>query len=571
VLGRYANRRLKILSGGSRSGRAARLNSSGTVEAEVNLPAEGEYVLRMRAYGEQAGPEVTKVGMQLGEIKVSDVDVPATEAEPGVYEVRVKAPAGATKFKASFLNDYYQPNDPNPEQRDRNLVIEYLEVAGPIVLERPEVHRKIIPREPTPENRAELTRQVVYTFASKAFRRPATGSETDRLVKLVELAEKEGDGFRAGVRLAMQAVLISPHFLFRIELDPEPNNPQSIRELNDFELATRLSYFLWSSMPDDELFALARDGKLRQQDNLQRQVARMLKDAKAKALVENFAGQWLQLRNLKQVVRDSGSYPQFDDALRSAMRSETELFFAAIVNEDRSVLEFLDADYTFLNQRLAKHYGVEGVSGNEFRRVQLDGQRRGGVLGQASMLTVTSQPTRTAPVKRGKWILENLLGAAPPPPPPGVPELSEQADVVQSGSLRQRLEQHRSKADCATCHNRMDPLGFGLENYDAIGAWRDQDGKFPIDASGSLPGGQSFSGPRELKKILLAKKGEFVRCLAEKLLTYGLGRGLEIYDQCTVNDLVAACENHDYKFSSLVMAVVSSDAFLKRRGRGVDP
>ena len=572
VLGTYSGRRLKVRDGGRRANREVRLNSEGTVEADVRLPAEGEYLLRVRAYGEQAGPDVTKISLQLGDLKPTDVDVPAVEADPQVYEVRVKSPAGGVKFKASFINDYYQPSDPDPAKRDRNLVIEYLEIAGPVApTALPQSHMRIIPREPTTEDRTALAREVVGNFATRAFRRPATTSEIDRLVKFIDLAEKEGDSFRAGVRLAMQAVLVSPHFLFRIELDPEPNNPKSIRQLGDFELATRLSYFLWSSMPDDELFALAREGKLREGDHLRQQVARMLKDNKAKALVENFAGQWLQLRNLKQVVRDPGAFPQFDDGLRWAMRTETEMFFAAIVSEDHSVLEFLDADFTFLNERLARHYGIEGVQGAEFRRVKLSGDQRGGVLSQASVLTVTSQPTRTAPVKRGKWILENLLGAAPPPPPPGVPELSEKAEVVLSGTLRQRLEQHRAKAECAVCHNRMDPLGFGLENYDAIGAWRSQDGKFPIDASGTLPGGQSFNGPRELKGLLKAKRGEFVRCLAEKLLTYSLGRGLEIYDQCTVNDLVAACEQWDYKFSSLVMAVVQTDAFQKRQGRGIDP
>ena len=321
-------------------------------------------------------------------------------------------------------------------------------------------------------------------------------------------------------------------------------------------------------MPDDELFELARTGALRTDGHLEAQVRRMLADPKSQALVENFAGQWLQLRNLKTVTPDTGTYPDFDEPLRAAMRTETELFFAAIMREDRSVLEFLDADYTFVNERLARHYGIADVEGDEFRRVPLDPQHRGGVLGQASVLTVTSNPTRTSPVKRGKWVLENLLGTPPPPPPENVPPLEE---VQLTGTLRERMEQHRANAVCASCHKAMDPLGFGLENYDGIGGWRDKDGEFAIDASGELPNGQSFAGPRELKQILTARQDEFVRCLSEKMLTYGLGRGVEYSDRCTVNDIARAVAQHDYTFSSLILAVVESDAFGKRTVRGSNP
>ena len=298
---------------------------------------------------------------------------------------------------------------------------------------------------------------------------------------------------------------------------------------------------------------------------------RMLKDAKARALVDNFAGQWLQLRNLKNFSPDKSRFPEFDENLRGAMREETERFFAAVVSEDRSVLDFLDSDFTFVNERLARHYGIADVRGDQFRRVQLVGEQRGGVLTQASVLAVTSNPTRTSPVKRGKWVLENLLGAPPPPPPPGVPELKDSAGGPAGGSLRERMEQHRAKAECAVCHNRMDPLGFGLENYNAIGAWRTQDGMFPIDASGTLPGGKSFAGPAELKRILRAKQKQFVRCLAEKLLTYGLGRGLEEFDRPSVSEIVEASAVEQYRFSSLVAAVIRSDPFLKRRTSGEKP
>lgn len=324
-------------------------------------------------------------------------------------------------------------------------------------------------------------------------------------------------------------------------------------------------------MPDDELFALARQGTLREGDTLDNQVRRMLADPKSQALVENFAGQWLQLRNLMTIAPDKQQYPGWDDALRSAMREETELFFAAIMREDRSVIDFIDGPYSFVNERLAKHYGIPDVTGKEFRKVSLDGVQRGGVLTHGSVLTVTSNPTRTSPVKRGKWVLENLLGTPPPPPPPDVPPLAEQATAEATGSLRERLEAHRAKAECAICHNRMDPLGFGLENYDGIGSWRTDDGPFKIDPAGVLPNGQSFAGPAELKQILKSRQDDFVRCLAEKMLTYGLGRGVEYSDKCTVADITKAMKVNDFRFSSMILAIVRSDPFQKRQGKGIEP
>jgi hypothetical protein len=447
------------------------------------------------------------------------------------------------------------------------LIISHVEVMGPY----PPSSRLVIPREHTPDDRMLVARESLNVLTSRAFRRPSTAGEVDRLLKLVELSLAEGDNFNTAMGVALQAVLVSPHFLFRVELDPTPNTADSVRTLSDFEFATRLSYFLWSSMPDDELMGLARSGQLRKGDELGKQVARMLADPKAQALVEHFAGQWLQLRNLRTIAPDKGQYPAFDDALRTAMQTESEMFFAAVMRENRSVLEFLDSDYTFINERLARHYGISGVQGNQFRKVALEPGQRGGVLGQASVLTVTSNPTRTSPVKRGKWVLENLLGTPPPPPPAEVPPLDEKPSEIAGGTLRARMEQHRAKADCAICHNRMDPLGFGLENYDGVGGWRAKDGPFDIDASGTLPNGQSFSGPAELKRVLLARQDDFVRCLAEKMLTYGLGRGVEYSDKCTVADVANALREHEYKFSSMILAIVESDAFQKRRGAGNPP
>jgi hypothetical protein len=454
------------------------------------------------------------------------------------------------------------------------LMEKYLSAAEKIIEEAfrsPELRKNLIGDAPAadakPRIKKEAGRRALQEFARRAFRRAVTAEEVERFVSLLELADKNGDSYEKGMQLALEGVLVSPHFLFRIELDAEPGNPDAVHPINDFELATRLSYFLWSTMPDDELLRLAESGQLRKDGNLEKQLQRMLKAPKARALGENFAGQWLQLRNLKTAAPDPGTYPTFDESLRSAMIRETELFFEAVMKEDRSIIEFIDSNYTFVNERLAKHYGITGVKGEEFRRVPLTGGTRGGVLTQASVLTLTSNPTRTSPVKRGKWILENLLGAPPPPPPPNVPELKEDKEVVLSGSLRQRMEQHRAKPDCAVCHDKLDPLGFGFENFDGIGGWRAKDGAFEIDPSGVLPDGKKFNGPADLRVILKGRAGEFRHCLSEKMLTYALGRGLEYYDKCAVDSIVVATEKGQDHFSALMLAVVQSEPFQNRRGK----
>jgi hypothetical protein len=436
----------------------------------------------------------------------------------------------------------------------------------------PESHRRILFRTPTtPATRSECARAIIERFASRAFRRPAAAGEVGRLIRFVDLAAENGDSFERGIQLAVEAVLCSPQFLFRVEVDPRPRRRGEVmpptHPVTEFELASRLSYFLWCSMPDEELTQLAAEGKLRNGDTLEQQVQRMLRDPKARALVENFGDQWLQLRLLATINPDSERFPTFDEDLRKAMLEESRQFFTSVIQDDRSVLDFLDSDDAFVNERLARHYGIAGVKGEEFRRVKLTDDRRGGLLGQASILMVTSNPTRTSPVKRGKWILEQILGTPPPPPPPNVPELKEDKEVVLTGTLRQRMEQHRANPDCATCHGKMDPLGFGLENFDAIGAWRDQDGRFPVDASGVLPGGGSFVGPKELKAILKERHADFARCLTEKLLTFALGRGLDYYDKCAIDKIVAALAENDFKFSTLVLGIVTSDPFQKRRQR----
>ncbi|MBX3436439.1 MAG: DUF1592 domain-containing protein [Planctomycetaceae bacterium] len=417
----------------------------------------------------------------------------------------------------------------------------------------------------TPEEGIAIYSRNLREFMARAFRRPVTDEELQRVLAIAELAFEEGVAEDDHLKIPMHAVLVSPHFLFRVERDPDPDDEDGVRALDDYELASRLSYFLWSSMPDQELFDLAAAGKLKDPETLKAQAARMLADPRSRALIDNFAGQWLQLRDLAHLQPDADLFPGFDDDLRAAMRRETELLFECVIHEDRSVLDLLSADFTYVNSRLANHYGVTGVTGDEFQRVDLPSQRRG-LLTHASILLLTSNPTRTSPVKRGKWILENILGEPPPPPPPGVPELEESGQLL--GSLRERMEEHRRNESCAVCHRRMDALGFGLENFDAIGAWREQDGRFSIDPSGTLPGGVNFRSPNELVQILVEQKqAEFVRCLTRKLLVYALGRGLSSQDRCSLDTIEEQLAAGGFRFHALIDAIVTSDPFVLRESQ----
>jgi hypothetical protein len=563
-------------SGGSPAEDGGRiLTSDGEVVVIHQLPANGEYLLRIRAAGDQAGPEPVRMALRIDGKELKRFDITAARGSSQECIFRQKLRAGRRRLSVAFLNDYYKPDEPDAHKRDRNLIVESIELEGPLYTAGailPESHRRIIFQ--TPKSRQDIPRAahaILERFAGRAYRRPVPEGELGRLLKFVDLALQSGDPFERGMQLAVQAVLVSPEFLFRVELDSSPagarrpSAPGGV-PIGDFEIASRLSYFLWSSMPDDELYRLAVEGKLRSSDNLERQVLRMLKDPKSQALVDNFAAQWLQLRNLKASNPDRGRFPAFDEPLRAAMVRESEMFFAAVVHGDLSILNFLDSDFTYANERLARHYGISGVKGEQFRRVKLKGHSRGGLITQASILTVTSNPTRTSPVKRGKWVLEQLLGTPPPPPPADAPPFNEEQKAHSAASLRQQMEQHRANASCATCHSRMDPLGFGLENYDAVGAWRDKDGSFPIDASGTLPSGVSFRGPEQLKAVLKSRSSEFARCLTAKLLTYALGRGLEDYDRCAVDKIVKRLVATNYRFSALVQGIVESEPFLKRRG-----
>ncbi len=528
---------------------------------KFNFSADGEYILRVKAWGEPSGEESPKIAIRLDGKEAKAFTVDATEktkAKP--YEVKLKVSTGERRVAVAFTN-------PAADKKSRIFHLEAIEIEGPIggaSKPLPESTKRILQTIPkTIADNRTVAQAVLTRFATRAYRRPVTTDEVQRLLKLYDIAEGQGDPFEKAIRLPLKAILVSPNFLFRVEADPKA--PEEVRTISDHEFATRLSYFLWSTMPDDTLIQLADSGELRKPGVLEAQVKRMLKDPKSKALVDNFAGQWLMLRNIRTLSPDTGLFPTWDEPLRNAIIKETELYFDYIVREDRSVLEFLDSDYTFANERLAKHYSLPNVRGDTFQKVKLTDNKRGGVITQASILLVTSNPTRTSPVKRGKWILDNILGTPPPPPAPDIPELPPVGEL--KGTLRQQMESHRSNPACATCHTKMDPLGFGLENFDAIGRWRELDNKQKIDPSGVLPGGAKFSGPSELRKILLGKSEAFRNCLSEKLLTYALGRGLEYQDKCAVNDLSKKLTKGNDQFSQLVLAILETDAFQKRRGK----
>ena len=561
------------------------------------LPVEGEYLFRVVLSGSRpAGSEPLEVGLWVDgrQVEVQSLDpegfgsfyVDKQDFSGKTREFRAKVSAGDHWIAASIVRLYeglpVSYGGPNPSKRPAPAPRELKpgeEKAG--TNEARVRHLEIVgPFEPAKgPSRASLEKvyscghlhgghnpaclpRIVASLARRAYRRPVSPSEVAPLLRLASTAQKQGDSFEEAISLAIQAILVSPDFLFRIERDPKT---PAAHPVSPHELASRLSYFLWASMPDEGLRRCADLGTLRQPQVLDAQIRRMLKDEKASALVEAFGGQWLQFRALESVAPDRERFPAFDNGLRMSMRRETELFFATIVHEDRSILDLIDGRYTFLNERLARHYGIGGVLGPEFRRVDLPvAGRRSGVLTQGSVLTVSSYATRTSPVLRGKWILENVLAAPPPDPPPGTPRLDE-SKISASGSLRQQMEAHRRNATCASCHSKMDPLGFGLENYDGIGAWRTADGKFPIDASGALPDGRSFHGPDEMKTILKGDRDAFALCITEKMLTYALGRGLERSDRRTVQAIAHRLASRQYRFSALVEEIVKSLPFQMRR------
>ncbi|PYS13942.1 MAG: hypothetical protein DMG15_09600 [Acidobacteria bacterium] len=422
------------------------------------------------------------------------------------------------------------------------------------------------PARPSEEERCATT--IISTLARRAYRRPVNTDDLRVPLAFYKDARAEGD-FEAGIEMALRAILTSTEFIFRIERDPEGVAPNRPYHISDIELASRLSFFLWSSIPDDELLDLAAQGKLHEPAILERQVRRMLADARSQSLVTNFGGQWLYLRNLADAGPDGRIFPDFDDNVRQAFRQETELFLESIIKEDRSVIDLLSANYTFLNERLAKYYGIPNVYGSNFRRVTLPNDSiRGGLLGKGSLLTVTSYANRTSPVQRGKWVLENILGTPPPPPPPNVPPLTDDNPVGKVLTMRERMAQHRSNPACSACHQLMDPIGLSFEHFDATGRWRNQsEGDVPIDAAGALPSGVTFEGVTGLKKALLARPELFATTVTEKMLTYALGRGMDYYDAPAVRAIVREARNNDFRFSALILGVVKSAPFQMRRSQ----
>jgi len=474
--------------------------------------------------------------------------------------------------KDSALSDEpLQPFTRNLDLQDMNGVptINFMQVTGPFDVtgpgETPSRHRIFVcsAKASTERDEADCARKILTTVARHAYRRPVTESEVADLMRFFANGRKRGS-FDSGIEESLAFILASPKFLFRAEPDPQSLAAGSTYTVPDFELASRLSFFLWSTVPDDELINAAAAGQLHEPAMLEHQVRRMLQDPKSKAMVDNFAAQWLFLRNLQSFIPDSDEFPNFDDNLRQAMRTETTMFVDSVMREDRNVLDLLTADYTFVNERLAKHYGIPGVYGSQFRSVMIADENRRGLLGQGSVLAVTSYPNRTSVVLRGKYILENILGTPPPSPPAAVPPLKETGDDGKPASLRTLMERHRATPACATCHRVMDPLGFSLENFDATGRWRVREAAGTVDASGQLADGTPVDGPIALRKALLKHPEQFVRTMTEKMLTYALGRGLEYYDMPVVRQIARDAASQNYRFSSIVVGIVKSTPFQKK-------
>jgi hypothetical protein len=605
------------------------LSQPGSYHLSYQLPVTAEYVFRITGAGTRpGGSEPTTVefwvdGKLAKTYDVANVGLSGFERRPDFWEERLKLSAGTHEFVVAFPRQFDglpakyggpnpstlpeppgrggggganvnanathgrggQPADLRPNKIEERriaaekakrqaehptwegLSVNEFDIIGPYNYTRtpsPESVQKIfICNYSNEATQSACIRRIVSDLATRAFRRPLAAGEADPYVTIAENAQSRTGSFEHGVSVALRAILVSPDFLFRIE-KPSGAVPHHI---SNYELASRLSYFLWSSMPDAQLTKHAADGSLSNPDVLKAEVKRMLADPKSNALAENFAGQWLEVRRLESITPDRDSFPDFDDYLRDSMKQETELFVENLLHNDGSILDLIDGKYTFLNERLAAHYGIPGVKGTEFRKVDLTGTTRGGVLTQGSVLTVSSYATRTSVVLRGKWVLDNLLNSPPPPPPPNVPGL-DASHLGTSASLRQAMEQHRANPVCASCHTRMDPIGFSLENYDAVGSWRDKDGSLPVDSSGVLPDGRTFRGADGLKGILRADKDKFAGAVTTKLLEYALGRGVESYDQPAIRKIAGSLDADEYRASSLVLDIVNSFPFQMQRGAG---
>lgn len=564
--------------GNDRNGAARGLYTRSATSANLHLRHPGVYTVTIEAYGQQAGPEPCKMALSINRRIAENFVVKETRESPGRFSATVPLEAGALQLSAGFLNDYYVEGE-----GDRNLFVQSISITGPAHPPQPTAFQAdLLARHPESLGKKRLE-SILGDLMERAWRRPVSRSEIKRLEKSLP----QDGGLAAQLHQALVTVLVTPRFLFRFEADEalldaeleqtifaslasERPLREQVRALDDWELATRLAYFLTSAPPDAILRARAAAGQLTGGNTeasaaevLRNEVDRLLQTPASRSFVRNFAGQWLQLRNLDRIAIDTERFPEWNIELREAMKQESYLLFEAVLREDRDVRELLDADFTFLNQELAEHYGIDEVQGDEHRRVSLTSGQRAGLLGHASVLTITSNPARTSPVKRGKWILENLLGAPPPPPPADAGALDE-SKLVSATSLREQLAEHRARADCAVCHDAMDPLGLGLENFGPIGNWRVQDQGGTIDSSGVLPDGSSFTGATELR-ALLRDDPAFVRTLSERLLIYALGRGLERSDRATVQGVLAGLNPDQPTLRAILHGIVESPAFRLRR------
>ena len=574
------------------------LGTRGGILIPYNFPLDGEYDFRVfllqnivgyltgLEYAHQLEISIDGQRVFLAQVggeednKMSDANLGvAKDTIDARLRTRIPVKAGPRTVVVTFLRRNSAPSDEplQPFTHDHDLQnmngvprIDRMQITGPFNPtgpgDTPSRHRVFTCRPANAAAELPCARTILTNLARRAYRRPVTSADLENLLSFYQSARNKKN-FDAGIENALRLILTNPKFLFRTETDPAGAAPGSMHPVSDLELASRLSFFLWSTIPDDQLITVASQGKLKDPAILEQQVKRMLADDRSEELVKNFAGQWLMLRNLPNVQPDPNEFPNFDDNLRQAFRRETEMFFGSIMHEDRNVLDLLTADYTFVNERLAKHYGIPGVYGSQFRRVSLSGvtgDARRGLLGQGSILTVTSEANRTSPVKRGKFILEAILGTPPPAPPPNVPPLKEN-EGSQAMSVRARLELHRKNPPCAGCHAVMDPLGFSLENFDGVGEWRTKEPGGAVDPSGQLADGTKIDGPVALRNAIMKHPEQFVRTLTEKMLTYGLGRGLEYYDMPTVRGIARDAGRNDYKFSSIVLGIVKSAPFQMRR------
>ena len=564
------------------------LGTRGGTVVKYTFPLDAEYEIQLRLQRDRNEHVEGIRGTHIVELMLDGERIQAFTAKPPgqgqdhsvvdrEFNIRLRVSAGPHVIAAAFpkQSSTLLETERQPYQAHFNMdrhpritpAVFSVTVNGPYAVKGP---------GDTPSRRAifvcktedeACATKILSNLARRAYRRPAT--ETDLRVPLKFYREaRKTEGFEAGIEMGLRAVLVSPEFLFRVEQDPTGVAPKAVYRISNLELASRLSFFLWSSIPDEELLAAAVRGELHQPTVLQKQVKRMLADGRSKMLVTNFADQWLYLRNLASITPDMRAFPDFDDNLRQAFRKETHLFFESVMREDRSVLDLLRADYSFLNERLAKHYGVPNVYGSRFRKVTFGPETmRGGLLRQGSILTVTSYATRTSPVIRGKWILDNILGVPPPPPPPNVPALEEAKAAMKKMTMRERLSEHRKNPACSGCHKLMDPVGFSLENFDAVGRWRQAEDGTPVDVSGGLPDGANFSGVAGLEKALLTRPELFATTFIEKLLTYSLGRGVEFTDAPAVRQIVRQAQKSDFRFSSFIQGIAGSPSFQLRRAQ----